>query len=170
MSAGKKIWELTGDKKLNRKLQKMEMKIVKKEILKPAIKKTLAERLLPAVKQNLPTRTGNLAKLTKVRAMKRSRKAYGFMVSNSDKKTKGGGLGANFSGDAYYGGMVEYGTKQRFVSVPVFVSAIGSQTLNRGSMPAMKPFSRAYALRKKRLVQLAEMRIKKLTMQVATRG
>lgn len=56
--------------------------------------------LLPAAKQTIPVRTGKLRKSIKIRAIKRSRVNSGVRLALS---------GEGFTGDAFYGGFIEYG-------------------------------------------------------------
>jgi HK97 gp10 family phage protein len=88
------------------------------KIAKAALRKALRAAAKPIQKQgvaNAPVRQepypagtknrspGTLRKNIKVRAMRRSRKGIGIMVSSSGQKNV-------FAGDAYYGGFLEYGT------------------------------------------------------------
>lgn len=58
--------------------------------------------LLPQSKKATPKQSGVLRKSTKIRAIKRKKDTAGVSIGYSDK---------DFTGDAFYGGFVEYGFK-----------------------------------------------------------
>jgi len=92
---------LTGDKAIDRKLKKLGPKLGKKIIrraMRPAAKVVRDE-----AKANCPVDTGTLRQSIKVRAAKRSRQKIELLVTTS-------GSDNLFTGSAYYGGMVEWGT------------------------------------------------------------
>ena len=95
---------VTGDKALNRKLRRLAGPEQKRAV-KAAAKVSL-KPLLEEVKRTTPKRTGNLRKLIKIRAMARSRRMTGYRVTAAQAGKKGA-----FTGDAFYGGFLEYGWK-----------------------------------------------------------
>jgi hypothetical protein len=143
-----------------RKLKKLESKVQKKLAI-TAVRTTLKRNLEPAVKRALPSRTGLLRKLTRTRNTKRTRESFGAMVTNGGKAFKKGKTsGAAFSGRAYYGGMIEYGTQPRQVKFGGFVPFLGVKTENRGSVPAGYYFTKTFKAREKPLLRRMEARLK----------
>lgn len=166
--AGKKQFELHGEKELMKKLNKMDMKDAKKIIFKPAVHATLKEKLLPKVLSNAPVKSGQLRDMTAVKSMKRSRKHFGYMISNSPGKSTKGGT-ADFSGKAYYGAFLEYGTKPRQTRFPVWVPFLNSISSQRGQIAARNWISSAYKSKKGRLGKLMELKIKKALEKQASK-
>ena len=141
-----------GDKRIIAKLSSLEKK-VRHKVFREAVKKTMKQNLLPSVKRAFPKRTGLLQKLTKARAMKRSRKHVGYYVSNGGKAfKKGSSSGVAFSGWAYYGGMIEYGTQPRSTRQARYVPEINAKTANRGSVPAGLYYTRVFKQRRSTLI------------------
>ena len=92
---------LTGVKEIDKKLKKIGPKISKKIVrkaMRPATKVVRDE-----AKANCPVDSGTLRQSIKVRAGKRSRQKIELLVTTS-------GTDNLFTGSAYYGGMVEWGT------------------------------------------------------------
>ena len=94
---------ITGDKALDRKLAGLPDKLAKK-LSKQATRKAAKEIVLPRAKADAPVDTGELEDSLTVRAVKRSRRRIGHMVTTRD---------GMFQGDQFYGGFVEWGTHER---------------------------------------------------------
>ena len=158
---------IEGDKRIIAKLSSLEKK-ARNKVFREAVKKTMKQNLLPSVRRALPKRTGTLQKMTKARAMARSRKHVGYYVMNAPAGlTKKQGM--SFAGQAYYGGMIEYGTGPRSVKNARYVPEINAKTANRGSVPAGLYYTRVYKQRRITLRNRIEARIKK-NLEAAIRG
>jgi len=94
----KKAFIITGDKKLNRALFRLE-KTEAKKIVRKAAREALRP-VLSQAKANAPEDTGRLVASLKIRALKRSRKRFGATVQTA---------AGNFQGETYYGGFQEWG-------------------------------------------------------------
>lgn len=92
---------VTGDKKLNRKLQTLKGPLQKKAV-RQASRESLKAHLLPATKRAAPRRSGRLQRAVKVRALPRSRKALGARITVGNQ---------SFQGETFYAGFIEYGRK-----------------------------------------------------------
>lgn len=95
-----------GDRALERQLEALTRRLQRKltrQALKPAMR--IVER---RSKQLVPVKTGLLKKNIKVRPMKRSRSRMGYLVTSGGMTRKG--KMTDFTGAAYYGGFVEFGT------------------------------------------------------------
>lgn len=86
-------------KAISRSLRQLEPKLQKK-IIREEARRAAKAHLLPQAKSAVPVDSGTYRKSIKVRAIKRSRKAVGVQVSAGVK---------GFTGDAFYGGFLEYG-------------------------------------------------------------
>ncbi len=94
---------ITGDKALDRLLKGLPL-MVQKKVSRQATRKAAKEIVLPEAKARVPVNTGDLEDSLSVRAVKRSRSRFGHQVQ--------AGEGA-FKGDTWYGGPLEFGTKER---------------------------------------------------------
>jgi len=100
---------MTGDRAIDRQLIAFEAKVQKKVGRKAT--RAGARAVLAAVKANAPWLTGTLNDSLKVRALKVSRrrgKKFGHQVIVGEGDAQG-----LFSGDAFYAGFLEFGTKER---------------------------------------------------------
>lgn len=105
---------LTGDKEIDRQLMLFENKVQKKVGRKAT--RAGARAVLAAVKSDAPWLTGTIHDTLKVRAIKVSRRKankFGHQVIVGDGDSQG-----MFSGDAYYAGFLEYGTRERVQQKP----------------------------------------------------
>lgn len=93
---------ITGHKEIDKKLRKLPEKVTKK-ILRRAMTKAL-KPVRDTARGYCPVDTGKLRDSIKIRAGNRSRLAIKRQVTTS-------GSDNMFSGETYYGGMVEYGTQ-----------------------------------------------------------
>ena len=73
---------------------------LRNKIIRQELRKAAKVTLLPLAKSRMPKRTGTLRKNLKIRAIKRSRVNSGVRLALSSK---------DFTGDAFYGGFIEYG-------------------------------------------------------------
>lgn len=94
---------ITGDKELNSKLAGLPLKLQKK-LARQATRKSAKNIVLPAAKANAPVDTGLLEESLTVRALKGGRGRVGAIVTTRE---------GMFQGDQFYGGMMEFGTKER---------------------------------------------------------
>jgi HK97 gp10 family phage protein len=94
---------VTGDKALDKLLAGLPAKLQKK-LSRQATRKAAKDIVLPEALARVPEDTGDLADSLKVQAIKRSRSKIGHMVATKD---------GFYKGDQFYGGMVEFGTKER---------------------------------------------------------
>lgn len=94
---------ITGVKKLDRALAKLEPKLQKK-LTRKATRKAAKEIVLPIALSLVPEKTGALKRSLSVRAVTRRRGRIGHMVANRN---------GMFTGDQFYGGFAEFGTKTR---------------------------------------------------------
>jgi HK97 gp10 family phage protein len=94
---------ITGDKALDRLLKGLPLKVQKK-LSRQATRKAAKEIVLPDAKARVPVDTGDLDESLTVKAVKRSRTKFGHEVRTKD---------GFYSGDQFYGGFVEFGTKER---------------------------------------------------------
>ncbi len=92
---------VTGDKALNRKLQRLRGPQQKKAV-RQASREALKAHLLQPTRRAAPRRSGRLQRAVKVRALPRSRKALGARVTVGDQ---------SFQGETFYAGFVELGRK-----------------------------------------------------------
>ncbi len=92
---------VTGEKAIDKKLRKLEPKIQKK-VVKKALRAAVKEIILPDAKAAAPIDSGKLEKSLTVRALKRSRKGFGFAVVT--REIKG-------TDTPFYGQFHEFGTK-----------------------------------------------------------
>jgi len=99
---------LTGDKQLDRALSQFEPKFQKKGIRKAT--RDAAKEVLTNVKRLVPVRTGLLRRSLTVRTAR-----TGFRGKKLPRGTLGHEVttreGSFFSGETFYGGILEYGTK-----------------------------------------------------------
>ncbi len=102
----KRVIVLTGDKQLNKKLQRLRGPEAKK-IVRTAARLAL-KPVLDEAKSQVPVRSGALGKSLKVRAMQRSRVSFGARVTTGQQF---------FTGQTYYGGFIEWGTR--------YIAAVG---------------------------------------------
>ncbi len=91
---------LTGDKKLNRRLNRLKLNLGKK-IARKAGRKALRP-VRDQARKDSPKKTGTLRKSIKIRSIKRSRFKFGARVTTGNRS-------GNFSGKAFYGGFINYG-------------------------------------------------------------
>jgi hypothetical protein len=166
MSSQKKGWALTGDKKLDRKLRKMERKDIAKKIIKPALSGEL-KRLLPKVKNAIPVDTGNLRNQVQIKSMKASRKHRGQYIRTSKKATK---KNPDQGKGAWYGAFHEYGTRQRTTEEDMYVSMLGFYSSNRGSIRPSRSITGVYKSNNKGMVRRVEEAIKNNILKVARGG
>lgn len=142
------VMEVAGDKELRRalgRLSNVERRSAFRRPLRDAMKQIQAAAL-----SRVPRRTGKLAKSLKVRAGRKSRTGPSIILigqgANAKKPPKGKGKrrsratrAVQFTGDTFYGGFVEYGTKrqppQPFIR-PAFDERIGQteRTIRDGLM------------------------------------
>lgn len=94
---------VTGDRELDRLLATLPAKLQKK-LSRQATRKAAKNIVLPEAKARVPEDTGDLADSLKVQAIKRSRNKIGHMVTTKD---------GFYKGDQFYGGFIEFGTKER---------------------------------------------------------
>ncbi len=94
---------VTGDKELDKLLAGLTAKLQKK-LSRQATRKAAKDIVLPEAKARVPVDTGDLEDSLTVRAIKRIRGKIGHMVATRD---------GFFKGDQFYGGMIEFGTKER---------------------------------------------------------
>jgi HK97 gp10 family phage protein len=94
---------VTGDEALDKLLAGLPAKLQKK-LSRQATRKAAKDIVLPEAKARVPEDTGDLADSLKVQAIKRSRSKIGHMVATKD---------GFYKGDQFYGGLVEFGTKER---------------------------------------------------------
>lgn len=94
---------LTGDKEVDKKLAALGPKLQKK-LSRQATRKAAKDIVLPAAQAAVPVDTGELEDSLKVRAVTRKRGLLGHMVVAGD---------GFYIGDQYYGGFIEFGTKER---------------------------------------------------------
>lgn len=94
---------VTGDKALDRLLAGLDGKLQKK-LSRQATRKSAKDIVLPDAKARVPEDSSDLADSLVVRSIKRSRGKIGHMVTTKD------GL---YEGDQFYGGFLEFGTKER---------------------------------------------------------
>jgi HK97 gp10 family phage protein len=93
--------EVKGLQKLEKKLSKLPEKVAKKVVSKAV--RAGAKPMLAQARANAPVKTGLTKKSIKIRTMKAkwAKPGYGVHIGVSDKW---------FSGEAFYAGMVEFGT------------------------------------------------------------
>lgn len=94
---------VTGDEALDKLLATLTPKLQKK-LSRQATRKSAKDIVLPEARNRVPVDTGDLDDSLTVRAVKRSRNKIGHMVATKD---------GFFKGDQFYGGMIEFGTKER---------------------------------------------------------
>ena len=94
---------VTGDEALDKLLATLTPKLQKK-LIRQATRKSAKNIVLPEARNRVPVDTGDLEESLTVKAIKRSRNKIGSMVATKD---------GFFSGDQFYGGMIEFGTKER---------------------------------------------------------
>lgn len=94
---------ITGDKELDALLAGLPAKLQKK-LSRQATRRAAKNIVLPEAKARVPVDTGDLEDSLTVRAIPRSRSRIGHMVATRD---------GFFKGDQFYGGMIEFGTKER---------------------------------------------------------
>lgn len=94
---------VTGDKRIDAMLKKLEPK-VRNALSRKATRKAAKDIVLPAAKERAPFNTGDLEESLTVSAMTRSRNSFGHRVGTKD--------GA-YQGEQFYGGFMEFGTKER---------------------------------------------------------
>lgn len=92
---------VTGDREVDKKLHELEPKLQKK-FARQATRRAVREVVLPEALARVPVDTGQLESSLTARATKRSREFVGAQVVTRE---------GFFSGETYYGGMVEFGTK-----------------------------------------------------------
>ena len=95
---------VTGDKRLNRKLQRLKATDAKKAVRESA--RIALKDIAFAARQNAPVDSGKLQRSIKVRSLKRSRSKVGARVTTGTQTT-------DFSGETYYGAFLEYGTEKQ---------------------------------------------------------
>lgn len=91
---------LTGDKALNRKLQRLAGPVAKKIVRQAA--RIAVKPVLSAARNTVPVRSGKLRRAIKIRALPRSRTRVGVRVTLGDQE---------FTGETFYGGFQEWGWK-----------------------------------------------------------
>lgn len=97
---------ITGDKALDRKLATMDQKLETK-LLRKAVR-IVAKDVADTAKRLVPVDSGRLRRSIKVRAAKRSRRNRGVVKV----RVTTGQQDKLFVGEAFYGGMVEFGTSK----------------------------------------------------------
>ena len=96
---------MTGDRQANRNLRALEAKIAKK-ITRTAAREGLRPVLAAARRLAPRGETGVLRKTIKLKSLKRSRSAIGARVTSGTRE------GGDYTGKAFYGAFLEYGTKR----------------------------------------------------------
>lgn len=104
---------ITGVAELDAKFRAMPNTLQKKA-LRPATR-AVAKLTLQDAKARAPQKTGQLAKSLKVVATKASRRKDKYTVSHSVQTSDG-----MFQGDQYYGGFMEFGTKERYTKAGAY--------------------------------------------------
>ncbi len=94
---------VTGFEELDKALAEFPAN-VQKAMARKGTRKAAKDIVLPDAKNRVPENTGDLADSLTVRTVKRSRGKIGHMVTTKD---------GFYKGDQFYGGFIEFGTKER---------------------------------------------------------
>jgi HK97 gp10 family phage protein len=101
-------YDVTGIDSLDRNIQKLVAEHGNKGInkaMREASKKIAKHMVLPRVKIDVAVKSGFIKRQFKARALKRSKSRVGYTVGFKDDL---------FTGDTYYYGFLEFGTKSRW--------------------------------------------------------
>ena len=134
----KPIAKVTGSKQLDKNLAAMGAKMRKKPLRTAS--REVAKFTLRQAKAESPHDEGELERSLAVKAMKRSRKNKEVVGANVETKE---GL---FKGETFYGGFVEFGTKQRQTK-----EGYNRGRIQKDAFAFLRPALYAFQQRKKRI-------------------